>query len=116
MKIATVFATAILSLTAIGSLAAAPSEVNQVTVHYADLDLDREAGVAALFNRIKGAAKRVCSASYGETLVAKQAYAGCIRKAVSSAVARIDRHNLTEYVAQRSAPPVLGASTRLAAQ
>lgn len=70
-----------------------------LTVHFADLDLNKDAGAATLFNRIKGAAIRVCSAhSSGNTLRDKQQHAACVDLALSNAVARVDRPELTEYV------------------
>ena len=72
------------------------------TVQFADLDLSKDAGAAALFNRIKGAASRVCSAhSRGTTLRDKQQHAACVEFALSNAVARVDRPELTEYVTRR---------------
>jgi len=71
-------------------------------VQFADLDLSREAGAAALFNRLKGAARAVCSAhSGGTTLRDKQQHAACLEFALSNAVARVDRPELTEYVTRR---------------
>jgi UrcA family protein len=70
-----------------------------MTVQFADLDLNKDAGAATLFNRIKGAAKKVCSTyGGGTTMRDKQQHAACIDFAVSNAVARVDRPELTEYV------------------
>jgi UrcA family protein len=73
-----------------------------LTVQFADLDLSKDAGAATLFNRIKGAAMKVCSAhSGGTTLRDKQQHATCVDFALSNAVARVDRPELTEYVTSR---------------
>jgi len=73
-----------------------------LTVQFADLDLSKDAGLATLFNRMKGAAERVCSAhSGGTTLRDQQQYAACVDFALSNAVARVDRPELTEYVVSR---------------
>jgi UrcA family protein len=73
-----------------------------LTVQFADLDLSNDAGAATLFNRIKGAATRVCSAhSGGTTLRDKRQHAACVDFALSNAVARVDRPELTEYVTSR---------------
>ena len=92
--------TAVLSL--VLNAAYAEEAPKSLTVQFADLDLSKDAGAATLFNRIKGAAKRVCSThSDGTTLREKQKYAACIEFALSNAVARVDRPELTEYVTSR---------------
>jgi UrcA family protein len=73
-----------------------------LTVQFADLDLSKDPGLATLFDRIKGAAERVCSAhSGGTTLRDQQQYAACVDFALSNAVARVDRPELTDYVVSR---------------
>jgi UrcA family protein len=73
-----------------------------LTVQFADLDLSKDAGLARLFDRLKGAATRVCSGqSGGTTLRDHQQYAACVDFALSNAVARVDRPELTEYVVGR---------------
>jgi UrcA family protein len=73
-----------------------------LTVQFADLDLTKNAGAAALFKRIKGAALGVCSAhSGGTTLRDKEQHAACVEFAVSNAVARVDRPELSKYVTRR---------------
>ena len=70
-----------------------------LTVQFADLDLSKDAGLARLFDRLKGAATRVCSGqSGGTTLRDQQQYAACVDFALSNAVARVDRPELTEYM------------------
>jgi len=91
--------TAVLSLVVLNA-AYADEAPKSLTVQFADLDLSKSEGAATLFNRIKGAAKQVCSAhSGGATLRDKQRYTACIEFALSNAVARVDRPELTEYVA-----------------
>jgi UrcA family protein len=71
-------------------------------VQFADLDLSKDAGTSALFNRIKGAALSVCSAhNGGTTLRDKHQHAACVEFALSNAVAQVDRPELTEYVTRR---------------
>jgi UrcA family protein len=73
-----------------------------LTVQFADLDLSKDAGLESLFDRIKGAAERVCSAhSGGTTLRDQQQYAACVDFALSNAVARVDRPELTDYIVSR---------------
>jgi len=81
------------------NVAHAADAPKSLTVQFADLDLSKDAGVARLFDRLKGAAKRVCSAQSGGTsLRDQQQYAACVGFALSNAVARVDRPELTEYV------------------
>lgn len=116
MKISAAIAATVLSFAAFATQAATPAEVESVTVQFADLNLDREAGLDTLYKRIRIAAKRVCSAHQSQMLVSKQAYASCINLAVTTAVAQINRPAVSEYVAQRVTPRVLVTSSRLAAQ
>lgn len=117
MKLATILVTSILSLTTLDARSAAPTDdAFSVTVQFADLDLDREAGIAKLYTRIRGAARRVCDQQASEQLVAKQSYPICVTHAVSTAVARIDRPMLSDYVAQLDAKRAKTAPTSLAAR
>jgi len=84
------------------SAAYADEAPKSLTVQFADLDLTNDAGAATLFNRIKGAAIKVCSAhSGGKTLRDKRQHAACVEFALLNAVARVDRPELTEYVTSR---------------
>ena len=100
MKLATTLNASILSLTTLDARAAGPTDdAYSVTVKFADLDLTREAGIATLYVRIKGAARRVCDQQASDQLV-HQPYPVCVKRAVSTAVARIDRPMLSDYVAR----------------
>jgi UrcA family protein len=111
MKLAIALAASILSLTTLDARAATPTDdVYAVTVQFGDLDLSREAGIAKLYLRIKGAARRVCDQQASEQLVADQTQRVCMKRAVSEAVARIDRPQLTDYVAQLGGKPANTAS------
>lgn len=115
MKIAAVLASSILAFAALAAQAADP-EVSTFKVHYADLNLDREAGVAALFERLRVAAKRVCSDAVSQLLSSRKAYAECIEQAIATAVVQINRPTVSKYVAQRLRKPLPEADTRVAAQ
>jgi UrcA family protein len=114
MKIAAVLASSILALAALDTRAAEPSDANSFKVQYADLNLDREAGVRALYERLRVAAKRVCSDGTSQMLISKKSYADCIERAVSAAVAQINRPTLSDYAVQRLRKPL--PATRVAAQ
>jgi UrcA family protein len=94
--------TAVLSLAFLNA-SYADEAPKSLTVQFADLDLSKSEGAATLFNRIKGAAMKVCSAhSGGTTLRGKQQHAACVEFALSNAIARVDRPELTDYVASRA--------------
>ena len=116
MKLATALIASILSLTTLDTRAAAPADdAYSVTVKYADLDLTRQAGIATLYVRIKGAARRVCDQQASDQLVS-QSYPVCVKRAVSTAVARIDRPMLSDYVAQLDGKPATTAPVSVAAR
>jgi UrcA family protein len=69
----------------------------QMLVHFADLDLARPAGIAALYSRLEGAAKRVCAPLEGKDLGSAAAFQRCVTGAVTRAVAEVDRPDLSAY-------------------
>lgn len=84
------------------NVAYADEAPKSLTVQFADLDLSTDAGAATLFNRIRGAAISVCSVHRGgTTLLDKTRHAACVEFALSNAVARVDRPELSEYVTRR---------------
>jgi UrcA family protein len=101
MKFAIALAASVLSLSTLAARAAPTAEPYSVTVQFADLDIERKAGVAKLYSRIKAAAQRVCDQQANERLAAKQTYSVCVERAVAAAIARINRPMLSEYAAQR---------------
>ena len=105
MKLATALVASILSLTTLAARGAGPTDdAYSVTVKFADLDLNRQAGIARLYVRIKGAARRVCNQQASDQEV-NQTYPVCVKRAVSTAVARVDRPMLTDYAAQLAGNP-----------
>jgi UrcA family protein len=70
----------------------------QVTVHLVDLDLDRPADVAILYDRIRSAAERVCGEPkpIGSRLT-RASWRNCVAQSVLRAVATLDRPTLTAY-------------------
>lgn len=116
MKLATALVTSILSLMTLDARGAAPTDdAYTVTVPFADLDLRHQDGIAELYGRIQGAARRVCAQQADEQRVEDQDFAGCVKRAVSTAVARIDRPMLSEYAAQLGGKPAKTARASLTA-
>lgn len=90
---AAVFGTLAAGLTGV-SAAADNSEVRSETVHYADLNLSSPQGAAALYRRIKWAARNVCG--WNDDVLEMQADAqACVDKAIADAVIRVGRLELT---------------------
>jgi UrcA family protein len=88
--------------------AAAPpaeGEVNQITVRFAELNLDTPAGAAVLYRRIRHAAERVCGERQQPgTGIVSTFWRSCVAQSVARAVASVDRPALTAYHRVHTAP------------
>lgn len=85
------------------------------TVHYSDLNMNTEAGVAALYNRIRHAAQQVCGEVDSRRLNEAAAAQACVNHAIASSVAAVGNTQLDqEFMARvRAAPKLIYvASTR----
>jgi UrcA family protein len=80
----------------------APIE-RSTAVRFADLNLDRQADVATLYQRISAAADQLCASRVGlyDTLYR---YQGCVSETVHKAVGSVNRAALTEYYRQQQSP------------
>ena len=88
-----------IALPAIG-LAAAPSQIDDVSVRvsYADLDIHSEAGAKVLYSRLKRASEEVCgiqSHVINGSLAATKNARACYREALEVSVKKIDSAALT---------------------
>ena len=77
--------------------AAPPENGRSVVVNFADLDLSRSEGAAALYHRLVSAAKTVCAPLDGRDLWGYMSFTACVQSAISKAVAKVDRPALTAY-------------------
>jgi UrcA family protein len=89
----------------VSALAASSGKLDDLPsrkVKYADLDLNRDAGVAALFSRIKTAARQVCESPdvFFLSLV-RQRY-NCSQDAIARAVADVNAPLLTSYFLEKT--------------
>lgn len=75
-------------LLAAGVQAAEPS-VHEKTVSYADLDLSRQADVAALYTRLKIVSKDVCGTPDIRDLAMRRLHEACVEEALSDAVEQV---------------------------
>ena len=89
----------------VSALAASSGKLDDLPsrkVKYGDLDLNRDAGVAALFSRIKTAAREVCQPTDVFFLnLVRQQY-NCREDAVARAVADVNAPLLTSYFLERT--------------
>jgi len=84
----------LLACVCVVSSAFADDQVRSETVKFADLNVNTPAGAEALYTRIHGAAKRVCS-QIDQVLVA--ADSTCARKAEAQAIEKLSLPQLTAY-------------------
>jgi UrcA family protein len=96
--LAILFATAALPAAADGRFVEESLEVR-----YTDLDLDKEAGVANLYARLRNAAEQVCSLGSGPAaLFLSSSERACVTAALDEAVTNVDRPAVTAYHAARA--------------
>jgi UrcA family protein len=83
---------------AAGPTPSASTETHSTTVHFADLNLDQPAAVAALYQRINAAAGQVCGEPRltGSHFVSSD-WVRCVSQAVDRAVITLDRPELNAY-------------------
>jgi UrcA family protein len=72
--------------------------VRTVAVHYGDLNLQSDAGNAALFGRLRQAAERVCGTDDSRNLSVRNAVRECKRDAVARAVEQVGSVRLAALV------------------
>jgi UrcA family protein len=84
------------SLAAAGGVAHADTafDVPARTVHYSDLDLNTQAGAAALYNRIRSAAEQVCGDVDSRRLDEAAAAKACVDHAVSASINSVKQISL----------------------
>ena len=91
-----VFAIVLASLTA-PAVAGDSSEIPHRVVKFADLDLTRGAGVAALYARIQWAARQVCEPMIARDLPSEMRARACAAQALDRAVTDVNAPQLTSY-------------------
>jgi UrcA family protein len=96
---------------AAASNAPAAGDVEQTTVQFGELNLDRPEGAAVLYRRIRHAAERVCGEPKitGSRIISPN-WRSCVAKAVDRAVLAVDRPALTAYHRGHAAPSDRGTS------
>jgi UrcA family protein len=82
-------------LTLAPSFAADPTAPREVTVYYDELNMNSERAAQALYSRLRGASRQVCSALDSRELRQRAAFNACYEHALSSAVERVNRTSVT---------------------
>ena len=102
-------AVAAVSFASVAQIAQAADVINDrpaLTVRYSDLNLDTQAGAAALYQRIRHAAEQVCGKADSRRLDEVVAAKDCMVKAVASSVAAVGNAQLTsQYTARVGKAP-----------
>ena len=100
----TIGAMVALGLGAVSASAAGPSNLQlvndgakQYVVRFADLDLSKTAGAAALYARLRHAARAVCEPMESREIGIAAIYRACMDQAVANAVAGVNSPLLTQY-------------------
>ncbi len=72
-------------------------EIEKVTVSYADLNLQNEAGVQALYGRLQRASNEVCNATSVQIIgtIGRLQVRNCYLETLAQAVDKVDNDNLT---------------------
>ena len=99
-----VVASALLIASAALPASDAPAE-RSTSVRFADLNLDRQADVATLYQRLSAAADQLCSSRVG-LYDTRLRYQNCVAETVHRAVGSVNRTALTEYYRQQQAPDI----------
>jgi UrcA family protein len=98
---------------AFGFAAASPAadspEVRSITVKYADLNLSSPEGAAALYGRIRAAAKSVCATSDDRALWSQSGVDACVHKAIADAVMKVNKPALFGAYNDHNKTPLPGA-------
>jgi UrcA family protein len=76
--------------------------VTQYTVSFADLDLSKLDGAAALYRRLNQAAAIVCSPLESKGLGMSVQHRECVDQAIAGAVAKVGRPMLSQYYVSRT--------------
>jgi UrcA family protein len=87
---------AAIAMIAVVATGARASDVRQMRVNCADLNLETQAGAVALFQRIRFAAEQVCAVRGTRDLVILAKVRACTDHAIADAIAAANNTKLTE--------------------
>ncbi len=74
----------------------------EMTVSYADLNLENEEGAKALYGRLQEASKKACGNTAGQSsgTIGRLHFDQCYRETLAEAVVKVDKENLTRLYAE----------------
>ena len=111
-RLHTIIATMLFGAAAFG-LAAPPAVADsleqplQVTVKFADLNISQPPGATVLYNRIRAAARSVCSPFDRGGILDKMAFGTCIQKSIADAVTAVNAPALTAVYSAKTRSALL---------
>lgn len=91
------FGTSVASAAALSTLQPVSEGVQRYVVRFADLDLSKTAGVAALYARLGHAARLVCGVADSREMGIAAINRACIAQAVANAVTGVNSPLLSQY-------------------
>jgi UrcA family protein len=100
----------LVALAVSGVAAAGIPKAEGVVVHFGDLNLNSEAGVASLHKRIRSAAKSVCGPLDYRILGLRDAYDECVKDATNNGVAAVANPNLSNFHATQGKRVVIASN------
>src|SRR6188768_1001500 len=100
----------LVALAVSGVATAAVPKPEGVVVHFGDLNLNSEAGVASLHKRIRNAAESVCSPLDYRILGLRDAYDACVMEATNNGVAAVANPNLSNFHANKGKRVVVASN------
>ncbi len=89
---------------AVSAGAADAKDSLSITVKFGDLNVSTPEGAAALYARIRSAAKSVCSPPESTDYPFKSGFNACVHKAVADAVTKVNRMELYAVYNQSNTP------------
>ena len=93
-----------------GIATAAMPKAEGVVVHFGDLNLNSEAGVASLHKRIRNAAVSVCGPLDLRILGLRDAFDECVKEATNNGVAAVANPNLSNFHANKGKRVVVASN------
>lgn len=86
--------------------AADTTETRSITVKFGDLNVSNPEGAAALYARIRSAAKSVCSPEQSPNDPFDTDFRACVHKAIADAVTKVNRMELYAVYNLHNKPPL----------
>ncbi len=85
-----------------GSVVSTTDAKLQYVVRYSDLDLSKTQGAAALYARLRHAARAVCAPGESREMGRAEIFRACMNESIASAVSKVDRPLVSQIHLARS--------------